>query len=133
MHGGGLASKKAKIAYDEFKLVSDRRSLGMKGALLHDPFVEGQQIRHHLRGVVGFCDIVIRIMTTIDAELSRSIQSEKILATRLRSVQGQPHMLSANEERRNEQVLKRCLAAKLPKPVDLSIVYKFLRAGFKSS
>lgn len=128
VHGGGKASQRAQQAYADFSPASDRRSLGIRGALVHEPFIEGQAVRLHLRGVVGFCDVLLKIMTTVDAELCRSIQSEAFLETILRDVSGQPNMLSANGARRNKQVLKRCTAAGLPKPADPQSIYDFMRS-----
>jgi hypothetical protein len=125
IHRGGKASHPAKQAYNDFSAVSDNRSLWIKGVLLHDRFVTGQPVKLHLRGVVGFSDILQRVMTTIYAELCRSIESENILERSQKGVSGQPHTLSAGIKRRNEQVLKRCTAAGLPKPSDLKAIYDF--------
>jgi hypothetical protein len=125
IHNGGSADKKTADAYQAFAPVSSTTSLGMKGALIYDPIIEGDKIRLHIRGVVGLCDILFRIMVTVDAELSRSIKAEPILESRFRAARlrqftsGKPH-------RRRSQINDFCRSAGLPKPKNAEIVHQFL-------
>ena len=83
MHNGGIINNKAAAAYAAFAPVSSKADLGMhRGALIHDAAVEGDKIRLHLRGVVGLCDIIFRMMVTVDAKLSRCAKAEDVLETR---------------------------------------------------
>lgn len=124
VHNGGLATKEAVAAYKAFAPVSGRAALGMKGILVHDPVAEGQAITLHLRGVVGFCDILFRMMVTVDAELSRSHQAEGVLEAALKQVTRRT--LSSNPHRRHLQLLNHIRAARLPKPMDMEVVRRFM-------
>jgi hypothetical protein len=127
MHGGGIASARAEQAYLEFQPVSDRRALGMRGNLIHDPLIEGNPVKLHLRGVVGFCDVLIRIMITVDADLCRSHSAEQVLAALIRKSWPAGYMFPANIALRNRRIARVCHRSGLPKPVDVESVYRFLR------
>lgn len=127
IHNGGIVSDRAERAYNEFFSVSGRACLGMRGNLSIYSFVEGDLVKLDLRGVVGFCEILNRMMVTIDAELCCSKQSETLLEERLRGAVGQPSMLSTEPSRRHQQIVKRCRAARLPKPLNANLVYDFMR------
>jgi hypothetical protein len=124
MHNGGLATQEAVDAYNVFAPVSDKASLGMKGALVFDPISEGQKITLHLRGVVGFCDVLFRLMVTVDAELCRCLPAEHILDKALRK--NKSRTLSSKPARRDLQLLNHINAARLPKPADMDAVRHFM-------
>jgi hypothetical protein len=125
IHNGGIADKKAAAAYTAFAPAATKTALGMKGVLEHDSISEGDKIKLHIRGVVGLCDILFRMMVTIDAELSRCIKAEDVLETRFEKKK-RHRVLSGNPHRRRMQVLDICKSAGLPKPIDSELVRKFL-------
>lgn len=124
MHNGGLATKDAVNAYRAFAPVSDKASLGMKGDLVFDPVLEDQRINLHLRGVVGFCDVLFRLMVTVDAQLCRCLAAEDVLEKALRQNKGRT--LSSKPARRHLQLLNHVNAARLPKPLDMEAVRQFM-------
>lgn len=128
MHSSRGASQGAEAAYQAFLPVSDKESLGMKGDLDIEPIIIDEPVGLKLRGVVGFCDIVLRIIATIDAELCRSKQAEAIFRRMLKGAKGQPKLLSGNVKRRRDQVKKFCLAAGLPEPANTEAAYRFLKS-----
>jgi hypothetical protein len=125
VHSGGIANQTAVDAFRAFQPVSSRAQLGRKGELEFDPVVLGQRVSLNLRGVVGFTDILIKIIATIDAELCRSTKAEQVFEKALRA-SGHRAMLSVNVRKRNAQVSKRCTAAAFPPPRDAEKVYDFL-------
>jgi hypothetical protein len=128
IHRGGLANDRDEEVYRQFAPVSDKTSLGMRGVLVHEPLVSGQVVKLHIRGVVGFCDILLRLMSTVDADLCKSIKTEPVFERMVRAAGGARRMLSTRIERRNRQVVKICTTAGLPRPADVGAVYDFLRA-----
>jgi hypothetical protein len=126
IHNGSKATKEAEAAYLSFVPVSSKVALGMKGNLVHDAVVEGHDIRLHLRGVVGFCDVLFRMIVTVDAELSRSEKAEAVLEKALRQVRSRT--LSSNPQRRHLQLLNHCRSAKLPNPADMEAMRQFMLA-----
>lgn len=126
IHRGGIASQIDAQAFAEFAPVSGRASLGMGGALEHEPFIVGQRVRLRLRGVVGFCDILIRLMRSIDAELSRSAHAEQLTRERLERGRGIRWVLSGDPRIRAQQVRSMCRAGGLPGPVDPEAVHRYM-------
>jgi hypothetical protein len=128
MHRGGIADAKTEAAFNAFAPVADRASLGMKGDLLIEPAADGQPVRLHLRGVVGFSDILFRIIATVDAELCRSSHAERPFRRALAAVKNAPTMYSGTDRRRLQQAASRCQKAGYPRPLDAEAVYAFLRS-----
>lgn len=124
VHNGGVASKRATDAYAAFAPVSGKAALGMKGDLIHAPVVEGEKVALHLRGLVGFCDILLRIIVTLDAELCRSERAEAVFEAAFKPLQ--KRTLSSNPKRRHMQIVNLCRAAGFPKTSDTELVRKFL-------
>jgi hypothetical protein len=125
IHNGGVANKQVELAYRAFAPVSNKAALGMKGDLIHDPISEGDKITLHIRGVVGFCDILFRMMVTVDAELCRSIKAEAVLEKAIRGAK-RPSTFSGNPQRRHAQVIQCCKSVALPKPADVKLIGQFL-------
>lgn len=126
IHRGGIANAIDEQAYLDFAPVSGRTSLGMRGRLEHHPFVAGQRVTLKLRGVVGFCDILIRLMRSIDAEASRSLLAESITKERLARGRGIRWTLSGDKVIRAQQIKKICRAGGLPPPVDTEVIFQFM-------
>ncbi len=126
-HHGGIASRNGQTAYEAFAAVNSRQTLGIKTALQVDALVEGQPFTLHLRGVIGFCDVLWRLMHTVDAELSRSVHAEKAFEAMLRAISNPRRTTLPREpSRRNSRVIRRCNAAGLPAPADANAVYSFM-------
>jgi hypothetical protein len=126
IHHGGRASDAAADASAAFVLVSSKQHLGMKGSLDFVPLAKGQPVSLSVRGVVGFCDVLIRLMITADAELCRVPQAERLLEHRLRNAKREYNTLAANRSRREYHITRRCAAAGLPRPANANLVYKFM-------
>jgi hypothetical protein len=125
MHNGGKVDAKAAAAYVNFAGVSKKEDLGMRGELLHDPAVLGGDVHLHLRGVVGFCDVLLRMMVTIDAELSRSERADAVLEAAFKNAK-LISTFSPRANARHMQVLGCCKRAGLPPPSGTKEVEVFL-------
>jgi hypothetical protein len=115
-HNGGSADVKAVAAYNDFTLVANTRDLGVKEVPHHSAIILGAPIHLSLRGVVGFCDIVLKIIVTIDAELSRSTSSEKIFKKYWFEMHGRKYTLKTNNAEKKARQLSR-LVGKLHLPL----------------
>ncbi len=127
VHSGGIASQHAVDAYTAFQPVSGKAQLGRKGELAFDPVVLGQRVSLNLRGVVGFTDVLIKMIATIDAELCQSAKAEPLFERALKAA-GPRAMFSAKLRKRNAQVSTRCTSAGYPPPKDPVAVYDFMLA-----
>lgn len=126
VHAGGIASQTAVDAYNAFLPVSGKEDLGRKGELSFDPVALGQPVSLNLRGVVGLTDVLIKIIATIDAELSRSERAEAVFEKAYKSANRRT-TLSATVRKRDRQVGDLCVKAGLVPPTDAAAVYEFLR------
>ena len=81
-HNGGKADQKLINAYLAFHPVATVADLGLTEVPVHILPILGTPVRLSLRGIVGFSDIIIRIITTLDAELSFAINAESELVSR---------------------------------------------------
>ncbi len=90
MHRGRRCDGKLYGAQSEFIPVSDKISLGMKFVPEHKFHQIGDDVELSLHGVLGFTDVILRIVTTVDAELSRSVVAESEIVERLRSAKRTP-------------------------------------------
>lgn len=126
IHSGGIANQAVVDAYSAFLPVSGRMALGRKGELSFDPVSLGSPVTLNLRGVVGFTDVLIKIIVTVDAELSRAERSEALFERAFRAVNRRV-TLSATPRKRDAQVKERCFKAGYPRPLNAPIVYDFLR------
>lgn len=71
-HNGGICNQKLLDSYNEFLAIASTSDLKATEVPEHHPVIIGERVRLSIRGVVGLTDIILRIIITIDAELSRS-------------------------------------------------------------
>lgn len=81
-HRGGLANQKTYDAYLSFLPVAKKSLLGVSEIPIFHPIKIDHPIKISLRGIVGFGEIIIKIVTTLDAELACSLKSEKEIIER---------------------------------------------------
>lgn len=90
MHRGQKCDGKLFGAQSAFLPIANDSALGMEFTPEHSTFQIGDPITLSLHGVLGFTDVILRIVTTIDAELSRSTQAETEIVRRIKSVKQTP-------------------------------------------
>lgn len=90
MHRGRKCDGKLYGAQSEFIPVATKAGLGMSFIPEHKVYAQGDSIELSFHGVLGFTDVILRIVTTIDIELSKSIQAEPLIMARIASVKKQP-------------------------------------------
>lgn len=87
MHSGGFASQKlvdSSIAYQPLLA----RDLNMVVKPEFIPFSLNEKVNLKIHGVVGFTDIILQIITTIDAELIKSNHAKNVFVKRLKDFVG---------------------------------------------
>jgi hypothetical protein len=83
-HHGEKVDQKLVDAYNAFSLIATCADLGLHEVPNHAPAILNTPVRIRLRGVVGFSDVIIRMITTLDVEFSIAIQAESELLSRCR-------------------------------------------------
>ena len=128
MHNEGIASQRAVTAFNDFSPVSAAHILRTKETIAHFPLVFGQAVKVSLRGVIGFCDIILRLMVTIDAEISGPKMAEAAALEQLNELPHPRIALSASSFKNTKKINGVCAASYLPKPQDETAVKdSFLR------
>jgi hypothetical protein len=116
MHGGGVIEQRLVDAYTNFLPVANAAALGVGEVPKHAAAVLDGNVNLSLRGVVGFSHIVLKIMATLDAELSRSEHAEKVFCKRWKQTHRVRLTMPADPERRKSRVNLLVHKAGFPKP-----------------
>jgi hypothetical protein len=81
VHNNSLASQDAVDTYQAAAALT-AADLGIKEVPAMNSTVLGQPVLLNLRGVVGLYDVVIRLLTTLDAELAAAKLAEDVLVAK---------------------------------------------------
>lgn len=116
MHKNFIASQFLVDRYNEFQTVATKTLLDVEEVLVTIPPVLGKTVRLNIRGVIGFSQIIKRIIVISDAYLLRNQAAEKEILER------KPHAwncrtLGAKTERIKTQIKQFCNKAGLLKPI----------------
>lgn len=90
LHRGKLCDGKLWGAQSAFAPVANNTSLGMDFTPRHSIVKIGDPVQLDLHGVLGFTEVILRIVTTLDSELSRSKSAETHLLQRLKAAPNLP-------------------------------------------
>lgn len=104
LHEHGLADATTEEAYLRFSRVATTSDLGVTTVPQHLPVQAGSEVRLSLRGVVGFSDILLRVIVTIDAELACEPKAEHTLVQRWREVRSPDRLFKSNRSDRRRQL-----------------------------
>jgi hypothetical protein len=127
-HNGGIATKRLEEACTEFSTVATTTALGVKEVPLHQSATEGDPVHLNIRGVVGFCGIILNIIVTLDAEFSRSHSSEIVFENYWKNKHGNRYTLKTNDEKRKHNQVKYLInRLGLPQPENPEVFEIFLR------
>ncbi|ULA66381.1 MAG: hypothetical protein LZF62_50371 [Nitrospira sp.] len=128
IHHGGVASRQTIEAYLAFCSVATPAALDVSEVPMHQPPIPGAPIKLNLRGVVGLSNIVLRIVSTIDAELSRSVKAEQYLKNVWLSHHGRRYCLKTkSSDARSKQIHRLIVKLGLPKPNVTTEIEQWLR------
>jgi hypothetical protein len=126
IHHGGVASQRTVDAYTVFSQLKSS-DLSAKEVPKHYPVKPDAAVLVDLRGIVGFGDIVLKLIATLDAELSTHQKAEVVLAGRWKSVHGVGHFLPTDASAKQERISKSITKLGLPKPKRPEALAPFVR------
>ena len=118
VHSGGTSTQATLDAFAAFQAVANPKQLDFKVVPEHTIPTPGTKIELRLRGVVGFSGLVLRLIATLDAELSRAAAADNLLEGRWRRVHQQPYTLPKKGSPERQEILAR-LVRKLGLPTPL--------------
>ncbi len=127
MHGGGVADQKLVDAYNNFLPCATAAVLGVGEVPKHAPVVLGDNVNLNLRGVVGFSHIVLKMMATLDAEISKSQAAEKPFIKRWKRKHPQKYIMSGGAEARKQKIKNLLKHAHFPEPSNPNEVETWLK------
>lgn len=125
-HNGRRASQKTCDAYLTYSSL-DRIALGLKEApQAPEPRLD-TPLTLSLRGAVGFTDVVLRLIATLDSELASHPRSRDELLRRWREQFGTRIQLRAGTSERERQVHRHIAKLGFPKPDSVDPIVQALR------
>jgi hypothetical protein len=125
-HRGGIANTLTVEAYNELSPL-DAKALGVTEKPVTIKPVDGKPVQLELRGVVGLGDVVMRLVTTLDAELARSQGAEDEFSEQWLAAHGRKYSLKSDAPGRNAQVLRLVRKLGLPEPTKPEEIAAFLK------
>ena len=104
MHNNKIANSNLITAYTNFSALSSPTDLNMTEIPEHVPPILDSKISISLRGVIGFTQILIQLMVTIDAELLRSQYAEVALIATLQKLYPSPISIGSDRVKAIRQI-----------------------------
>lgn len=126
MHAGSNADDRLIDEYEEYSLLT-AADLNSKELPIGCIPVRGEAIIIGMREVVGFYDIILKIVATVDAELSTSEKALKILIQKIRDLNSRSITLKADKSNRIRQIKSLFDKINMPTPFDYSVSEQFLK------
>ena len=126
MHRGGIVDARVLKAFTEYKslIPSD---LGTSEVPFVDILELNEPIKIDLRGVVGFCDIILKITATLDAEFSISESAYDIMLLKVAGNKEKGIIFSGKQVRRRMQIKSIFTKISMPPPLDYAEAEIFLK------
>lgn len=124
-HRGGIADTRLISAEQDFKSTSS--ALQVKEVPVYKPPVVDCSVHLVLRGVVGFTDVLKKVIVFTDAELALSELAEEVLKERLRDKIPKKRTLPSDDERARRRAVSFFRKAGLEVDGDGSEAASFLR------
>jgi hypothetical protein len=127
IHHGGTADQRAVDAYNAFAKETTT-SLKVTEVPQHHPVgAVGAIVKLSLRGVVGYGEIVLKLIATLDAELSRTSEAEAAFDRRWRQVNQTGHTLPSNRAEAIAAMNRLVKRLEIPTPNDPARLLTMLR------
>ncbi|GCF93736.1 hypothetical protein NRIC_16270 [Enterococcus florum] len=118
MHNDFYATPQLIDSYNEYQISKNNLSTILKEIPDISPPKIGEKVHCNIRNVIGFTQVLIKIMVSSDAELVKSLTAENEFIKCYRQKQKIVRTLSPNEERANNQVCRYVTQCCYPSPID---------------
>jgi len=117
IHAGGGTSAKFVSAESAYQQLTAAQ-LGIKEKPAFNGHAAGSRVTLSLRGVVGFGEIVLRLVSTLDAEITKTMKAEQAFLQRWKEFHGDsPIQVSANSNLCKDRIKRLVRKLGLPTPV----------------
>lgn len=125
MHNGSIADSKLMTTYNDYILLLPSDLNAIELPVVETPSLD-KPVKVNLRGVVGFYDIILKLVATIDAELSISEKAVQIVVSKSKKANVRLS-IKAETRRKNEQIKGLFGKINMPKPLNYSKAEVFLK------
>lgn len=125
VHHGGVASDNSELAFSLYAAETPA-TLGLKEMPELFTVVSGKTIALSIRGVVGFSDVVLRLIATLDCLLANSIFAEQELERRWIAKHRGRITVAGFGPSRDAHLIKLIRQCRMPKPVALPAAFTHL-------
>jgi hypothetical protein len=115
MHASGVADSRLAEVSNELAGLS-ATDLGTRSVPEHLVFAIGDLVRVSPRSAVGLSDVLLRVVTTLDADLSCSLEAERHFLARWRRMHRARRYMATEPAKRTRQVVSRTTRLGLPVP-----------------
>jgi hypothetical protein len=126
LHGAGVAHGKLALASQAMQRLTVG-DVGTRAMPEHVLFAVGDPVSVTLRGVIGFSEVVNRIVTTIDAELALTLQGEAEFLYRWSSKYRPTMVYPFDVARRRVRIQTQTVNAGFPVPANPAVLERLLR------
>lgn len=124
VHNNIIASQKLKDAYDNY--ITVKSSLGIKKELIIDVPVVDTEIKAYLYGVIGFSEIILRLLYHLDTELLKTTQGENYFKDNINKKYKKKEMFSTDADKCIKQINRFCTGLGFMQPENPLQLKKYL-------
>ncbi len=129
MHNNGKANAKVYDAWKAYTALSVA-DLRVKEMPLCPAVVPDELIALSLRGVVGFADVILRLIATLDAEFACTSNAEREFRSRWsKKFATRPTLKTKDRVKREQQISHLVHSMGFPRPAKVAVVEQFLQSN----
>ena len=127
IHRGSLADQRVLDAYADYDPLT-KNDLGLREKPVYAPLQNiGDKVSIQLRGAVGLADVVIRMISSLDAELCKCQEAEYVLTSMSNCTHGGTVTFPFDPEKKRRKVLRMITKLNLPSPASPDILLDLLK------
>ncbi len=127
MHNGGFANANYIDAQTKYDLLS-KEDLAVKEKPRYSITALGERVKIDLRGVVGFVDVILRLIKTLDTEFIASEAAETHFLNSWKEKHGAGVYLKNEANKRREQLKRLVNQCSFPRPDSIEELEKLLKS-----
>lgn len=127
IHNGGQTTQRVIDAYSNIQHFTEA-DLDVKEVPQVFPPVLNEPIKLSLRGVVGFSQLTIKIVSTLDVELIKAKNADEYFVKRVSEAVKLRKTVSSEIDRRNYQIKSFAYKGSFNTPSDIEALYRILRS-----
>jgi hypothetical protein len=106
VHRGGIADQRCLEALNALPKIENSTAIGLKEFPQHSSVRLNHRVYLSLRGVVGFSDVLLRLLVTLDAQFARHKKAEQLLLEKLKDAKVEVRLLPTDSIERQRALQK---------------------------